>query len=58
MTVLLNLYVLALESTCLSPWALCIAEIIHPSWLDTAPPGATLVRLLQGTAGMEGKGEQ
>lgn len=55
MTVFLNLYVIPLQSTCLSQWALCIAEIIHPLWLDTAIPGAMFMRLLQGTAREEGK---
>lgn len=53
MTVFLNLHVLPLQSTCVSPWALCTAEIINPLWLDTAIRGAVLVRLLQGTARKE-----
>lgn len=55
MTVFLNLHVLCLQSTFLSPWPLCAAEIINPLWWDTAVPGATLVRLLQGAARKEKK---
>lgn len=55
MTVFLNLHILCLQSTCLSPWPLCVAEIINPLLWDTAIPGATLVRLLQGAARKEGK---
>lgn len=43
MTLFLNLNVLPLQST------------INPLWLDTATPGAILVRLLRVTARKEGK---